>query len=380
MMVTVLNKAHFPVTVGENTFIPMKEVRVYATESYHKELRCNKETLRVGRVDNDKYIERHGLEKPNVINFCYDYNKVNKNGEAYKFAIEALANPIIENLPKKDGYCGYTKEPTYGLNCRFFNSLRIKQRGKKPVGQYDVFFSHGIGDKNYWIGNCINDFKYAFVPGALWEKRMRATGYKGEIFICGYTKLDPILQGKYKKTKRKKPYIVWAPTHGYHNKYKGRSSYPECMELIKQIPNEYETKIAMHPTSKLNHRQKHTPTIQELVDADVVIADAGSTLYEAWILGKPVIFPDWICKKDVLGNFKNTPDNFEYRIYNEMMGYHAKDMKHLIQLIDQALEKGMGVGEKEFINEIYPENLRGKAGETAAKYLIEIVNSVNLNQ
>jgi len=38
------------------------------------------------------------------------------------------------------------------------------------------------------------------------------------------------------------------------------------------------------------------PTMQPLVDADVVIADAGSTIYEAWALGKPVIFPDWLGK------------------------------------------------------------------------------------
>jgi hypothetical protein len=109
-----------------------------------------------------------------------------------------------------------------------------------------------------------------------------------------------------------------------------------------------------------------------------VIADAGSTIYEAWILEKPVIFPDWICKKDVLNHFKHDPDNFEYRIYNESIGYHASDMEHLNKLIDLALKYGMKDMSKEFINNIYPVKIRGQAGKLAAKYLNQIATSLNI--
>ncbi len=375
MNVTILNTAHFEITVGKYTFKPFKEVSISIApvDSVFRDMRCEK-MLRINRINNKQFIETYGLKhNGNTFNFCYDIQSQHA-GEAYKYAIQALANPIIKHLDKS----GLSNRPLTSINCRFFSAKRINQQMKVPIGPKDVFFSHGIGDKNYWIGDNINDYKYAFVPGPAWEKRMRETRYKGQIFICGYTKLDPLLNNELKRNLYDKPYVVWAPTHGYVGKDTGRSTYPECLELIKKIPEEYITKIALHPTSKMNARIKHTPTLQELMDADVVIADAGSTLYEAWILGKPVIFPDWICKKSVLNHFKKDTNNFEYRIYNENIGYHAKDMNELNRMIEIALKNGMGQQEKEFINDIYPENIRGHAGEIAAKQLKSIASSLNI--
>jgi hypothetical protein len=375
MLVNVFNKVHFPIEVGRFIFNPFEETIINVkNQSEYRDLRIQK-TLRINKYNNKSYKIRHGLEYGNRFNFVYD-NMSQHAGEAYRYAIEALSNPIIKYMPA--GCNGFTQRPLPGLNIRWFNSSRINEQGKTPVGPHDVFFSHGIGDKNYWKGSKIEDYKYAFVPGPAWEKRMRKTGYKGEIFICGYTKLDPLLNDEIEKEKKEKPYIVWAPTHGYHTKYKGRSSYPQCKTLINQIDNIYETCLAMHPTSKLHNRMKHTPTLIELLNADVVIADAGSTLYEAWALGKPVIFPDWICKQDVINHFKKDSGNFEYQIYKKEIGYHAKDMNHLNKLIDLALNNGMKDSSKEFIEEIYPKKIRGKAGMIAAKQLIELADILKI--
>jgi len=375
MAVIVLNTAHFEINVDGYKFPPFKEVvlNLSPVESTFRNLRCFKQ-LRINRTNNKQFVESLGLKhNGNRFNFCYDIQSQHA-GEAYKYAIQALSNPIIQHLKN----AGYSNRPLTTINCRFFSSKRINQFMKVPVGPYDIFFSHGIGDKNYWIGKNIKDYKYAFVPGPAWEQRMRKTGYKGEIFVCGYTKLDPLLNGEVKRNIHEKPYIVWMPTHGYNSTHNGRSSYPECLELINRIPKCYDKSLALHPTSKLNSNIKHTPTFQELLDADVVIADAGSTIYEAWILEKPVIFPDWICKKDVLNHFKHDPDNFEYRIYNESIGYHASDMEHLNKLIDLALKYGMKDMSKEFINNIYPVKIRGQAGKLAAKYLNQIATSLNI--
>lgn len=375
MLVNVFNKVHFPITIDRFTFKPFEEEIInIQSQSVFRQLRSHR-GLRIDRHNNKSYKERHGLFSGNKFNFVYD-NMSQHAGEAYRYAIEALSNPIIKHMPECQ--TGYTVRPLPGLNIRWFNSARINEQGKIQVGPYDVFFSHGIGDKNYWKGSKIKDFKYAFVPGPAWEKRMRKTGYKGEIFICGYTKLDSLLNDEVKKTKKDKPYIVWAPTHGYHSKNRGRSSYPQCTTLIKQIPDAYEKCLAIHPTSKMHNNIKHTPTLIDLLNADVVIADAGSTLYEAWILGKPVVFPDWICKHDVINHFKKDPDNFEYQIYKKGIGYHAKDMQHLIKLIDVALSEGIKEESKEFIENIYPSRLRGKAGKTAAKQLIELADILKI--
>ena len=267
------------------------------------------------------------------------------------------------------------------MNIRFFNSARINEQGKAPVGPNDVFFSHGIGDKNYWKGNKIQDYKYVFVPGPAWENRMRNTGYKGEIFICGYTKLDPLINIQKQKEsikKNSKPKILWAPTHGYHSNNKGRSSYPAFLRYIDQIPNDYDVITSLHPTSKMHNQKKQLPTTNELLEADIVIADAGSTLYEAWILEKPVIFPDWICAKDIMNNFKKDYTNFEYQIYSKQIGYHAKSMEHMIKLFDIALSDGMRDLENEFIEDIYPSNIRGKAGEIAAKQILDLADRLKI--
>lgn len=367
----IFNKAHFEITVGPYKFKPFEEITINITsDSLFREIRMNR-GLRVGKTSevNESYKKRHGLIDGNRFNFCYDLNNQHQ-GSAYCHVIESLSNSIIENLPKKS--TGYSDIPLKKINIRFFSSMRINQLGKSPVGPNDIFYSHGIADKNYWIGKRIKDFKFAFVPGPAWEKRMRNTGYEGEIFQVGYTKLDPIINGIHAKTERKKPYVVWAPTHGYNNKNKGRSSYPQCMQLINKIPKDYETKLALHPTSKLHQRIKHMPTLIELLDADVVIADGGSTIYEAWILGKPVIFPFWLCAKSVLNEFEHDKNNFEYQIYAKRIGYHAKDMDDLNRLIEKALQDGMKDEEKAFIESIYPSKIRGKAGKLAAKALLDI--------
>lgn len=380
MQVNVLNKAHFDIVIGEYIFKPFieKYINVGSCSEVFKEIRSNK-FLRVGRINNEEYIKRHRLKQGKSINFCYDVLSQHA-GEAYTHAIEALATPIFNNLNTK--IATFINRPGPGpngkaINCRFFNSTRINQQGKAPVGPRDVFISHGIGDKNYWLGKHIKDFNFAFCPGPTWEKRMRDTGYKGKIFQVGYTKLDSIFNGQYTKNNFGKPCVVWAPTHGYNAKHKGRSSYPQCMTLINDIPSDYFSKMALHPTSKINTNKKHLPTMQDLVDADVIIADAGSTLYEAWILGKPVIFPDWICKKDVLSHFKNDTNNLEYIIYSKQIGYHAKDFKHLLKLIPIAIEKGIKDESREFIEGICPENTRGKAGKLAANALIDIKSIIN---
>lgn len=375
MIQKILNKAHYPVKIRDLTFKPFKEVSIKITsDSLFREIRMRRE-LRVGKLNNQSYIKRHGLKEGNRINFVYD-NLNQHAGEAYIFAIEALSNPIIKYLPKDQ--IGYSKIPLTKMNIRFFNSARINEQSKAPVGPNDVFFSHGIGDKNYWKGSKIADFKYAFVSGPAWEERMRDTGYKGEIFVCGYTKLDPLINKKESIKKNSKPVILWAPTHGYHSNNKGRSSYPQFMKYLDQIPSDFKIITSLHPTSKMHNKAKQLPTMEALLQADIVIADAGSTLYEAWILGKPVIFPDWICSRDVMNHFKKDQANFEYQIYSKKIGYHAKDMKHMIKLFDIALTDGMKDLEKEFIEGIYPSELRGKAGETAAKKILELADRLKV--
>ena len=359
-IVTVMNSQHFPIEVSGFIFPPgvEKKIEIETNSGRFRNIRAAR-GLRINKSNNQKLI--NDLHSGHEINFVYDAPSPNTT---YGKVIRSLSDPIIKHLPK--GVAGYHNHPVIGMNVRFFSKKRIIQHGKCLVGPNDVFISHGIGDKDYWIAPHISSFSHALVPGPAWKERIEKGGYKGQVHVTGYTKLDPIFQGEYTRQKREKPYVVWAPTHAYNKSFKNRTSYPECNKLIKEIPNCYETGIAYHPSA----RREKDITMQELLDADVVIADAGSTIYEAWALGKPVIFPDWICKKGVLGKF--SPGNIEYEIYDKGIGYHANSMNELIDMIETALVKGMQTAESEFIERIFPSELRGVSGKKAADVLLSI--------
>lgn len=367
--VSVFNKLHFSIECEGYTFQPGKETMIFIETNSLKfrNIRTAK-GLRVNRHNNEKYMPIKGK----TVNMIYDHNNQHRQN-AYKKAIESLAQPMLDGLEELGIEAGYAAVPTTKLNVRFFSSYRINQQGKSSVGPRDVFYSHGIGDKNYWTADRIADYRYAMVPGPAWKERIMNGGFQGDVFVVGYTKLDPLFAGEHVKQQNKKPVVVWAPSHGYNYRNKGRSSYPWCMKHIKEIPDSYEKILALHPTTRQNLKMPNNVSKQELIDADVIIADAGSTLYEAWALGKPVIFPDWLCYNDVTNHFKGDPGNFEYRIYKEQIGYHAKNMNELVRMIEKALVNGMKQQEIEFMETIFPTELRGKSGITAANTLKNLI-------
>ena len=393
MKVRVLNKAHYTIEILDETgglkkdivkFEPYKEktIEVSGSSVFFRNVRSHKE-LKINQFNPQAYLKRNDLILGKDFNFCYDSSAQHK-GNAYIYAIEALSKPILEYLNNSEA--GFLEKPAPGkdgkaLNIRYFSSLRIAQQGKVSVGPHDIFYSHGIGDKNYWIGNHIQSFKYAFVPGPAWEERMRNTGYKGEIFQVGYTKLDPIFEIRSKLKNNienaNKINVLWLPTHGYCGKNKGRSSYPGFVKFLEYLDPTFNFIHSKHPTSKQNDKKKQLPTLDEYLNKNmVVIADGGSTIYEAWALGIPVVFPDWICKRDIINHFKKDKNNFEYMIYSKDIGYHARSIKEMNKMIETAVINGMKDEEKQFIEEIFPEELRGKSGKTAAQTLKNIKSTL----
>lgn len=279
----------------------------------------------------------------------------------YVDVLYTMINPIKDNLNSED-YLISDISIQDCINIHFFNeSDYINQVGL--LGK-SVFISHGIADKNWRNLNVVDKFNYIVVSGYSWKEKMIKDGLSEDrIFIGGYPKLDYILD---KKKKSDKKTILWCPTHNMNPNSKCRvSSYPYLKEYLHEIPSEFEVLISEHPANKTNRKS----TMEELVDADIVIADTGSTLYEAWILGKPVIFPDWIIKDSIL---KSYPNSFEYKIFSKKIGYHANNIEDMISLIYSSF--GLGIDEKTelFIEGILPKSLRGSSGKTIAAFLKNI--------
>lgn len=286
-----------------------------------------------------------------TINFVVENN-------LYLNIIKSIVDPIILHLP--GSIVSY--EPIE-------DAINIDLLRKFNYTGTSVFMSHGIADKRWRNGQKVKNYDYICVSGPLWEKKMIREGIPNKkILTVGYSKLDPIFQNKIKKIPNKRKQILWAPTHNIEKwTIADVSSYPEFSDCLPKFPCDFNINTSLHPGNKANRK----PILQELINADIVISDCSSIMYEAWALDKPVIFPDWLVKEKII---KQYPRSFEEKIYNEEIGYHAKDMNDLINLIYIGLEKGIDEKAQELIEGIFPKKLRGNSGYVTAQKLRELAD------
>lgn len=249
----------------------------------------------------------------------------------------------------------------------------------------DVFMSHGVADKNYLLrkddeeGLAINKYKALFVPGPWLKNKILLHPdnklLSEQIYCVGWPRLDALVdqQKIYNKNKDKNTKetlkVLWAPTHDArkHGKKKiSTSSYPAFEKFIPLLNEKVDLNISLHP----RNRQNKTPTGNALYEADVVIADFGTTVYEAWGLGIPVIFPHWILGKGVM---RYRPGSAEAYIFENKIGYHPDSIEELLALLEKDLKIENDV--VSFMSEYLPREFLGKSSEMCAKYLIQLANN-----
>jgi hypothetical protein len=254
-------------------------------------------------------------------------------------------------------------------------------KGELEVGKkVNVFMSHGIADKNYRNYNSIKDFDYVCTSGPLWTQKYIDQGVPSRrILEIGYPKLDPLFNGEIESVANhhNKIKVLWAPTHG--GKDSGNpdlSSYPMCYDIAKKFPSEFEVTISPHP----RHKHDKGVTLQELLSCDVVISDTGSLVYEAMIMGKPVVFPTYLIERGMRRKYSN-PKNFENYIFTHKIGYHANSPKELIDLTYLASKAGLDKKARQFAEGILPTEYRGTSGKRVAEALssIDIENRIIFN-
>ncbi len=319
-------------------------------------------------------------EMSRPIVFCYNRTSWDRRGIPVPGGMaDAIVRPIIEHLgdhpyeiarnPREDAVNVY---------------LAHRSQYVPAVGETAVFISHGIADKNWRSGSRVaKEFAFIFVSGPAWTQKMRHDGLMAHrILEAGYPTLDPIFQGKLPKPKPdRRIRVVWAPTHGGGGEKSALSGKPpktfgakvtthwrrqEILDLLD--PDVFDVVEAMHP----RHRPDHRATLDEYVGADVVVADGGSTIYEAMALGLPVVFPSWLT---MMANLNRHNRSFENKIYSDRIGRHALRPVDFVPLLKQATRDGITSSEVEFIETILPEKYRGKGGELHAASLVDIANN-----
>lgn len=277
-----------------------------------------------------QYIENAKKKvNPYKINFKYI------NNQDYLLVQKQLSEAIQSHL-KEIHY-----KVSYGYTNKCLNfTLFIRSKA-------DVLMSHGVADKNYlWVKKIntdnsytyyINNFKTVLVPGQWIKERMiKCNNIKlgpDQIIPVGWPRLD-ILRDLQKKIVKKLPNnkktLLWAPTHDFRKRgpeEKSTSSYPDFEVYAKMLENKYNMLYSIHPRNRTNK----TPTMDNLLNADIVISDFGTMVYEAWALGKPVIFPRWILGDRIIEYLKGTAEAY---IFENRIGYHPDSYEEMIEIIN----------------------------------------------
>lgn len=247
-------------------------------------------------------------------------------------------------------------------------------------GENAVLTSHGIADKNIRSNpRRVQHFRWVIVPGPKHTERLMSSGVqRRQIVELGYPKLDWLFtRPRIPRPPGGKVRVLYAPTHGGGGETKhmhdtapsgsvaSRStSWWHRDQVIAALRDRVDLTVCPHP----RHRDDRQATYNEYLAADVVIADGGSTMWEAWALGIPVVFPTWISG----GGNTARRTSLEAFVYRRRIGKHADFPEQLADLCEMAAGSGIGTQASKLIESVFPAALRGSSGRAHAEFLFEL--------
>lgn len=291
--------------------------------------------------------------------------------------IDAYIAPILAHMP--DGSYVIERQPRRDAVNVYLATRGRYLQGRREIGRIGVMISHGIADKSYRQGLKANTYHWLTSPGPAYTQRFTTGGFPGSrIRELGYPKLDPLFQGLIEAPVRDgRIRVVWAPTHGgggerYVNGNRqapgaGATSWWHRDKVLSLLdPQQFDVVEAPHP----RHRPDRRATLTEYAGADVVIADGGSTIYEAWALGLPVVFPTWLTGQR--NREREGGATLEAHIYRQRLGLHADAPGDLPGLLEKGAADGIDADAAAFIDTILPTATRGHGGRLHAEFLLSL--------
>lgn len=288
--------------------------------------------------------------------------------------------PILDALP--EGAAVIARQPRPGAVNACMNHREIYAPRCWYGEHASVQLSHGIASKGYRQPSNCSTFTYIAAPGpALADEIIQSGVAASRVKVLGYAKLDPIFRGEVESPwpeRDGRVRVLWAPTHGGGSERfpspqspgAGATTWWRRDEVLGLLdPDQVLVMEAPHP----RHSPGRQATLAQYVGADVVIADGGSTMYEAWCVGLPVVFADWISGERNLTRANGTL--LESRVYREEIGWHARQRGQFARLVSEAAAAGISDVEREFAEQVLPSELRGRGGQLHAELLLELADA-----
>lgn len=313
-----------------------------------------------------------------MIHFCMNSTSWDESADRMVVGgqLHCYFQPVWDALD--DMGVAYTvgRQPARGAINVYPNNRRAYTSGAQRFDRLSVGVSHGIASKQY-VSAHYRFFHRVVVPGqAHLDELRRARFPLRKVSVLGYPKLDPLFNGKvdgsgvYAEDGRVR--VLYAPTHEGGSERDSRPTAPgsratswnnrsKVLGLLP--PKEFDVVTAPHP----RHHPKKKATFEEYVGADVVIADGGSTIYEALVLGLPVVLPSWITRER--NETRACGRTLESRVYREGIGYQVDDPKVFADTVRRAAGAGQKPQDVAFAETVVLPEHRGRGGRLWAEFL-----------
>lgn len=276
----------------------------------------------------------------------------------------------------------------------FANSFEFLDRLHKVSKSAQL--GHGIGPKSSYYTKSSQAMTVRFVEGQYRLKRLQNM-YPDDCFVdVGFCKLDDIfnqvpLDGALDLTKfdKSKKTILYAPTFYPSSIERFPKNWPEQFSEFNILIKPHYFSICKSRYQKQRDLLEHWSNYDNvylarvedysllpfLDQADLLISDASSALFEFALLNKPVIWCDflklrWSYRGVFSYRFKRRMDQ-DYGEYANI-AVHAKNYKDLHKLVIEQLENPESLAETRLeLAEKLAGKLDGKASERIVNYLVE---------
>ncbi|MFA5324505.1 MAG: hypothetical protein WC373_17645 [Smithella sp.] len=229
-----------------------------------------------------------------------------------------------------------------------------------------IYIPHGIADKGLRDVGLINKQIVSLYNGPAAVSELIRKGAKPEkLKVVGYPLLDEYFEKRKNRSVNKKMKVAWCPTHAPTDLSVRdlRTSYRRFNAAYLQNYG-FDVITSLHPHNQ--DCRNYKISVENFYDADAVISDTSSVIYEALALGIPVILTKWLVK-EIYGTER---DIYSRKKGNEVC-WLANSPEEIVTYLNR-IKAGLGQGPnaKEFMAGVFPEELRGRSGKKAAEVLL----------